>query len=63
MVESKTIGSRIAKIVIAVILAILALSCLYPLWYSLCLSFSDKTAASSGAVTFWPVNFTTRAYQ
>lgn len=63
MVQSNTLGSRIAKWVIYVILAILMISCLYPIWYSLCLSFSDKTAANSGMVTMWPVNFTTRSYQ
>lgn len=63
MVESKTFGTKATKVVIYVVLGILALSCLYPLWYALCLSLSDKTAANSGMVTVWPVNFTTISYR
>lgn len=63
MVESKTLGTKITKVIIYVVLGILAFSCLYPLWYAFCLSVSDKTAANSGMVTVWPVNFTTISYR
>lgn len=63
MVQSKTLGSKIAKVIIYVILAFLMISCIYPIWYSLCLSLSDKTAANSGAISLLPVNFTLRSYQ
>lgn len=63
MVESKTTSTKVAKVTIYFVLGILALSCIYPLWYSFCLSLSDKTAANSGLVTVWPINFTTRSYQ
>jgi multiple sugar transport system permease protein/putative aldouronate transport system permease protein len=36
----------------------LAFSCIYPIWYALCLSISDKAAAKSGLVAFYPVGFT-----
>ncbi len=35
MVETKTVGSRVFKVVNYIILTILAISCLYPLWYEL----------------------------
>jgi multiple sugar transport system permease protein/putative aldouronate transport system permease protein len=44
-------------------MALLAFSCLYPLWYALCLSISDKSAANSGLVTFYPIGFTLISYR
>jgi putative aldouronate transport system permease protein len=46
-----------------VLLALLGLLCLFPILYILALSFSSATAAASGQVTFWPVDFTTLSYQ
>jgi multiple sugar transport system permease protein/putative aldouronate transport system permease protein len=44
-------------------MALLAFSCLYPLWYALCLSVSDKAAANSGLVTFYPIGFSLQSYR
>ena len=44
-------------------MSLLSLSCLYPLWYTLCLSVSDKAAANSGKVSFYPVGFSLASYQ
>ena len=63
MVEHKSIVSRIFTAVLFVILGIMALSCLYPIWYAFCVSISDKTAANSGMVTLYPVGFSTIAYR
>ncbi|MEE0807494.1 MAG: carbohydrate ABC transporter permease [Acutalibacteraceae bacterium] len=63
MVETKTVGSRVFKVVNYIILTILAISCLYPLWYELCVSLSDKLAADSGAVTLWPVGVNFNSYE
>jgi multiple sugar transport system permease protein/putative aldouronate transport system permease protein len=38
------------------------LSCLYPLWYTLSVSISDKAAANAGLVTFYPIGFSLSAY-
>ncbi len=62
MIESKTLGYKIIKIMTAIILIILALSCLLPLLYTLAVSFSAKSAVAAGKVAFWPVDFTTHAY-
>ena len=62
MVQRKTLGTRIFTVFLYLLMALLALSCLYPIWYAFCLSFSDKTAANSGMVTFFPVGFTTVSY-
>jgi multiple sugar transport system permease protein/putative aldouronate transport system permease protein len=44
-------------------MAALTFLCLYPIWYALCLSISDKAAANSGIVTFYPIGFTIQSYQ
>lgn len=44
-------------------LLILAVSCILPLVYVLALSFSSSSAATAGMVKFWPVDFTTKAYE
>lgn len=63
MIQTKSIGSRIFDVFNIILMAILAFSCLYPLWYALCLSISDKAAANSGMVTFYPVGFSLASYQ
>ncbi len=63
MVETKSLGSKVFKVFNYVLLTILAISCLYPLWYELCVSLSDKLAADSGAVTLWPIGFNLASYK
>ena len=46
-----------------VILGILAMVCAFPILHTLALSLSSSSAASSGRVTLWPVEFTTQSYQ
>ena len=46
-----------------VILALLTLLCLFPILHILALSLSSSTAAASGRVIIWPVDFTTKSYQ
>ncbi len=45
-----------------VILGVLGLLCLFPILHILALSFSSATAAASGKVTIWPVDFTPQSY-
>jgi putative aldouronate transport system permease protein len=51
------------NIVNLVLLALLGLLCLFPLLHILALSFSSATAAASGKVTVWPIDFTALSYQ
>lgn len=63
MVQSKTPSSRVAYVFILIFLGLLAFICIYPLWYTLCLSVSQKAAANSGLVTFFPIGFTFTSYR
>ncbi|MDL2232918.1 carbohydrate ABC transporter permease [Ruminococcaceae bacterium OttesenSCG-928-L11] len=63
MIRSKSFSSRLFDIVNNVVMFLLAFSCLYPLWYAFCLSISDKSAANSGIVTFYPVGFSLASYK
>jgi putative aldouronate transport system permease protein len=63
MVKDNTLGSLLIDIVVTVVLVTLALSTILPLWYTLCLSLSDKSAAAAGLVTLWPVGFNLTSYQ
>ena len=47
----------------AVFLILTALTCLFPFLNLLAISFSSKLAVVAGRVTFWPVEFTTKAYE
>ncbi|EMS70534.1 carbohydrate ABC transporter permease [Ruminiclostridium cellobioparum] len=62
MVQSKTLGSKIFKVFLYILMAVLTLSCLYPIWYAFCLSISSKVASNSGMVTLYPVGFSLRSY-
>jgi putative aldouronate transport system permease protein len=45
------------------VLTLLGLLCIFPIVHILALSFSSATAAASGRVTIFPVEFTTQSYQ
>jgi len=63
MVRSTTYASRLFDKFNIAILALLVLACLFPLWYTLCISISDKSAANSGLVTFFPIGFSLTSYK
>ena len=46
-----------------IFLILLALACVLPLLNQFAISLSGKAAANSGQVTFWPIDFTTAAYE
>lgn len=63
MIQGKTIGRKLFQGVNFIILLLLILSCLLPLWYTLCISLSGKAAVAGGMVSLWPVDFTLSSYE
>jgi multiple sugar transport system permease protein/putative aldouronate transport system permease protein len=63
MVENKTIAAKIGNALIVALMAVLAISCLFPLWYTFCLSISSKSAVDAGWVTIYPIGFSTFNYR
>lgn len=51
------------SVLISLILILIGLTCLLPLIHIIALSFSNKNAAISGLVTFFPVDFTMASYE
>jgi multiple sugar transport system permease protein/putative aldouronate transport system permease protein len=63
IVINKTMSAKIFNGINYVILAVLTASCLYPLWYTLCLSLSNKAAVNSGQVTLFPIGPNLTSYK
>ena len=57
-----SVGYYIYQVFNTVVLGLVSLSCIFPILHILSLSLSDATAAMAGRVTFWPVEFSTSAY-
>ena len=49
-------------IVIVAVLILLSLICLYPMWYTLIVSFSDKAYVEGGQVWILPIGFILKSY-
>lgn len=56
-------GIRTTDIILTLVMLLITLLCLLPLIYVVSLSFSGKSAAASGAVTLFPVDFTFYSYE
>lgn len=63
MIQGKSISRKLFQGINFIILLLLILSCLLPLWYTLCVSLSGKAAVSGGMVSLWPVDFTLSSYE
>jgi putative aldouronate transport system permease protein len=63
MVKDNSFESILIDVIAIIVLVILALLCILPLWYTLCVSLSDKSAAAAGAVGLWPVGFNLLSYR
>lgn len=58
------IGDLTIDIVVITILSVMALVCLYPVWYVLAASFTGSTElVKHQGIFFWPKEFTTGAYR
>ncbi|WP_411334781.1 carbohydrate ABC transporter permease [Metabacillus indicus] len=62
MVEERSFLTKFFNGLNIFILLLITLLCIYPVWYMLVVSFSDKAAVAAGQVFFWPKEFTLSAY-
>lgn len=53
---------KLYDIIILLVLAIIAFTCVIPILNAIAISFSDKTSAAVGRVVFWPINFNVSSY-
>jgi len=60
---SYSVGRKVFVVCNYTFLIALSASCLFPLIHVLAISFSSSTAASSGMVKLWPVDFTLASYR
>lgn len=51
------------EIINIIVLGLLLFSCIYPLWYTFCVSISEKSAANAGLVTIYPIGFSLSSYK
>ncbi|GIP31866.1 carbohydrate ABC transporter permease [Paenibacillus sp. J2TS4] len=63
MVSRLSTGSKLFAACNYTFLLLLSVACVLPLIHILALSLSSGAAASAGIVKFWPVDFTTSAYE
>lgn len=63
MVRNKSFGAKVSSFIIYFIMIFAAFLSLVPIINTVAMSMSSGTAASSGAVSFWPVEFTLDAYK
>ncbi len=61
--QIQTRGQKVFAWFNYLILGILALLCILPFWYTVCMSLSSNSAVIAGRVSFWPVEFTTESYR
>lgn len=63
MVNETTTASKIFDVILIILLAAIALLCILPLWYTLMVSLSEKSAAAAGIVRLWPIGLNVVSYQ
>ncbi|PYE48081.1 carbohydrate ABC transporter permease [Paenibacillus barcinonensis] len=63
MVYDKSISRHLFHLLNYTILLTISLLCVLPFVNLLAVSFSSSSAVSAGSVTFWPIEFTTKAYE
>lgn len=63
MVRAQTWTAKVGYGSLFVILGAISLLCLAPIWYTVAVSFSEKSAAAANAVSLWPVGFNWSSYE
>jgi putative aldouronate transport system permease protein len=62
MIRDKSLGSTLFDIFLIIVSIALAALCVFPLWYTFCISLSEKSKVAAGLVTFWPVGLNFNSY-
>lgn len=63
MKRYKTMENRVFGFAVTFLLLLMGITCLFPMLHVVALSFSSKSAAVSGKVSFLPVDFTLASYE
>ncbi|MFM9279436.1 carbohydrate ABC transporter permease [Paenibacillus jiagnxiensis] len=63
MIREKTLRSKLFDTLLLIVLLLIAFVCILPLWYTLAVSLSEKSAAAAGQVWLWPVGFNFNSYR
>lgn len=63
MLKRISFSDKVMLVVIYTLLGLLALSCLYPFWNALAVSFNVGVDTAKGGITFWPREFTLENYE
>ncbi|WP_424768525.1 carbohydrate ABC transporter permease [Paenibacillus sp. sgz302251] len=63
MIRETSAASKIFDLILIILLVVISLLCILPIWYTLMVSLSEKSAASAGIVSVWPIGFNLNSYQ
>ncbi|THF76397.1 carbohydrate ABC transporter permease [Cohnella fermenti] len=63
MTRDTSLRARLFDGFLLIALLAIAFLCLLPIWYTLAVSLSEKSAASAGRVWLWPVGFNFNSYE
>ncbi|KEQ25097.1 carbohydrate ABC transporter permease [Paenibacillus tyrfis] len=63
MVKESTAVSKVFDVILILVLVSVALLCVLPIWYTLMVSLSEKSAAAAGIVRLWPIGANFVSYQ
>ncbi|MCA0756475.1 carbohydrate ABC transporter permease [Paenibacillus sp. N4] len=63
MIRETSAASKIFDLTLIIVLVAISLLCILPIWYTLMVSLSQKSAAAAGIVSVWPKGFNLNSYQ
>lgn len=62
MIRETSAASKIFDLILIIVLVAISLLCILPIWYTLMVSLSQKSAAAAGIVSVWPIGFNLNSY-